>query len=711
MKLGVVYVAFLIPFAAAAAGEAEPWVVVRPEVLPAGSVVPRITFEVKMPVEAPPGSLVEIEIPFHFGPPQTKNPNAENYLCAESSRQRKFMLAAEVPNVGDYVIRIFAKEKLKRGEKFKFLLTRENVHPFDHKATAFRTYVKGLPGLKGERPILAEGPTTVVYIPGGPPAKLRVVAPTCVTPGEEFKLKVAALDENHNPPGGAWTGALAVSGEGVAGPAKAAMSKTDNNYLEVSGFTVSASGIYRVRVSGGGLEGRSNPIVCRPNWDRRIYWCDEHGHSAFSDGIRQPDEYFDYGRYVGLLDGTFLTDHAENLFRKEWPTFVAVANAKNDPPAFVTLVAYEWTSDAWSGGYGHRCVFFRRDGGSRYNSIDEDFNTPAELWAKYLPGNVVTIPHHTLAGIRWDHLNPAFDRCVEIVSHWGCSEYGGNPFWHNREWPEGGVVDGLNSHYLLGFVGGGDNHNGAPGQNHGPSRMRQMPYFGGITAFLVSENTRTAVFEGLYERQVYATSGNRDFIDFKVNGAPMASVVPIREGPPLVEAEVATEDAIKTVEVVRGGETVYAVPNVQGEDYAKFAWRDEGYGGEPGYYYLRVTSEDGHLAFATPVWVASAAWLKISPEAPRTLTEGATLKLPEPTPGDYEDYAVRLTATAEAPGEIRIVSGGKVLATAETAAGNREITSRFRAPSPWNVQLRYEGNTPLILTDVAVFPYPWKEPN
>jgi hypothetical protein len=711
MKLAVLYAAFLIPCAAAAGGEAEPWVAVRPEVLPAGSVVPRITFEVKMPVETPPGSLVEIEIPFHFGPPQTKNPNAENYVCAESSWQRKLVLTAEVPNVGDYVIRIFAKEKLKPGEKFKLLLTREKVHPFDHKTTAFRTYVKGLPDLKGERPILAAGPTTAVYIPGGPPTKFRVVAPTCVTPGEEFKLKVAALDENHNPPGSAWTGALAISGEGVAGPATAAMSKTDNNYLEVSGFTVSAPGIYRLRVSGGGPEGRSNPIVCRPGWDRRIFWCDEHGHSAFSDGMRQPDEYFDYGRYVALLDGTFLTDHAENIYHGEWQKLLEAANAKNEPPAFVTLAAYEWTSDAWSGGYGHRCVFSRGDWFPFFRSTDEKTDTPEELWANYKPGKVITIPHHTLAGFQRDHFDPAFDRCVEIVSHWGCSEYSGNPFWHNREWPEGGVVDGLNSHYLLGFVGGGDNHNGAPGQNHGPSRMRQMPYYGGITACLLEENTRAAVFDALYDRRVYATAGNRDFIDFRVNGAPMASVVPIKQGPPLVEAEVATEDAIKTVEVVRGGETVYAVPDVQGRDYAKFTWRDEGYGGEPGYYYLRVTSEDGHLAFATPIWVARAAGLEISPAAPRTLTGGATLKLPRPTPGDYEIYAVRLTATAEAPGEVRLISGSKVVATAETAPGNPEITARFRAPSPWDVQLQYAGTTPLYVTDAAVFPYPWKEPD
>ena len=712
----ILTVAWLVAAATAVAAAeetkpAKPWVKVKPDVLPAGTVIPKITFEVKMPVEAPAGWAVEIEIPYHFGLPQTEDANADNYLSAKPPREAELALSAEEVSARNYVIRATVKiGLLKRGKKFKLYLTREHTHPFNHDEKAFATYVKGPPGDDGQRPIIAEGQATVVRIPGGPPAQFRVVAPTCVTPGETFAVKVAVLDKNNNPAGKLWKGRLTLAGAGVAGPAEASIKKKDGNYLELEGFSVGAPGVYRVEVRGRGLDGRSNPVVCRERWGRRIYWCDEQGHSAFSDGMRQPDEYFDYGRYVGLLDATLLTDHAENLYDDEWPTFVAIANAKNDPPAFVTLVAYEWTSDAWSGGYGHRCVFYRGGGGSYYNSYHEESDTPAELWAKYRPGEVVMIPHATLSGFRWSNFDPAYDRCVEIVSHWGSSEYEGNPFWTRRVWRGGGVVDALNSYYLLGFVGGGDNHNGAPGQNHGPSRMRHMPYYGGITACLVKENTRAAIFDALYNRQVYATAGNRDFVDLAVDGAGMASITPV-EGRPLVEGEVAAEGVIKSLEVVRGGETVYTVLGAAGRDHVAFTWRDEGYDGAPSYYYLRLTSEDGHVAFATPVWVAGGQWLNIDPAQGRELAPGEKLALPAPPNREFENYAVRVKATAAGPGELKVVAGSDVAATAEMAAGEQDITVNFKAaPQKWDVSLEYEGGTPLKVTEACVYPYPWREP-
>jgi len=707
--------AFLVATASTVAGgkeaeTAKPWVKIKPDVLPAGAVIPKITFEVIMPVDAPAGSAVVIEIPFHFGLPQTDDPNGENYLSGKPPRGAELGFSAEIESARGYVIRATVKKGiLKRGAKFKLFLTREHTHPFNQDEKAFATYVKG-PGGDGGRPTIAEGRATVVRIPAGPAAQFRVVAPTCVTAGEPFAVKVAVLDQNNNPAGEPWKGDVTLSGEGVTGPAAASIKKQNGNYLELDGFSVTAPGVYRVDVRGGGLAGRSNPVVCRPSWERRIFWGDVHGHSAFSDGMRQPDEYFDYGRYVALLDVTVLTDHAENLYGGEWGKLVSITNAKNDPPAFVTLLGYEWTSDAWSGGYGHRCVYLRGKGGSFYRAYDDPTDTPEELWAKYRPGEVITIAHHTLGGFRWDHVDPAYSRCVEIVSHWGVSEYEGNPFWKGRMWRGGGVVDALNSYHLLGFVGGGDNHNGAPGQNRGPSRMRQMWYIGGITAFLAQENTRQAIFDALYDRRVYATSGNRDFVDLAVDGAGMASITPVKERP-LVEGEVATEGVIKSLEVVRGGETAYTVPDAAGRDYVPFSWRDDGYDGAPSYYYLRVISEDDHIMYATPVWVAGGEWLSIDAAQGRELGPGEKLTFPPPNNRDFENYAVRLKATAAGPGEVKIIAGGEAVATAETAAGEQNITLNFKVPpQKWDVRLAYEGAASLNVTEACVFPYPWREP-
>jgi len=155
----------------AESGGAKPWVKVKPTVLPAGTVIPKITFEVKMPVDAPAGSVVEVEIPYHFGLPQTENPDGDNYLSGKPPRKTELELSAEIASARSYVVRAAARRgELKKGHKFKLFLINELTHPFDHEEKAFLVYVKGPAAEDGTRPILAEGQTTVVHIPGGPPA-------------------------------------------------------------------------------------------------------------------------------------------------------------------------------------------------------------------------------------------------------------------------------------------------------------------------------------------------------------------------------------------------------------------------------------------------------------------------------------------------------------------------------------------------------------
>jgi len=239
-----------------------------------------------------------------------------------------------------------------------------------------------------------------------------------------------------------------------------------------------------------------------------------------------------------------------------------------------------------------------------------------------------------------------------------------------------------------------------------------MPYYGGLTAFLVEENTREALFEAMYDRRVYATAGTRDFLDFRVNGAPMASVVPVGPEAPLLAAEVAAEGPLRAVEVVRGGETVYAAPAAAGEDYVSFSWRDEDYDGAPTYYYLRLTSEDGHLAFATPIWVAGGTWFVGGPAGrpEETWAPGEEKALPTSLSPGCENLALRVSCAADAPGTLTVLAGGQALAALEVPAGEHLLTAFFHAAEERNLRLAYDGPSPLRLREACLFPYPWREP-
>lgn len=704
--LGLIFLTLPVAVGAIGDGETTPWVKVTPAVMEAGSVVRKITFDVKMPADAPAGATLDIELPYYFTLPQTADPLAEGFLSANIPNGVEVDLAGVNAPPRSVIIRLTVKTGvLLAGKKFKIFLENERVHPFDHAEVAFAAIIRGpVPVGATEGPVIARGQATVVRIPGGNPAKFRVVGPTCITPGEPFPLKVAALDANNNPPGVPFNGKIFFSGEGILGPGEY---KMNGNYAEVGGFVAPGVGVFRVTVTANGITGESNPLVCRERWDRRIFWGDIHGHSAFSDGMRQPDEFFDYGRYVALLDVTCLTDHAECLWEDEWPLMMEVVKKKNSPPNFVTLLSYEWTSDVWEKGFGHRCVYFRGDAGEYFNSYSADADTPKELFAKYEPGEVITIPHHTLAGFRWSNCDFAFDRAVEVVSHWGSSEYEGNPDQPKfRIWRGGGVVDALNSYYVLGFVGGGDNHNGAPGQNHKPSRFPNLWYYGGLTAFLLEENSREEVFAALRDRRVYATAGNRDFIDFQVDGAPMGNFVAVA-GPPRITAEVATEDVMSAVEVVRGGKTVYAAEVPAGARELKFEWKDEGYAGEPTYYYLRVRSADGHLSFASPVWVAPGTRPR-DVSFPKSFAEGESCSLPVPTTSADGNWAVFVNSAPPAAGSWQVIVGKGVAAEAPVTAGTQVLPFRC-SPDNWDVHLKYTGRG-VVATEVAVMAFPWLEP-
>jgi len=703
--------ALILLVAAAAAAQEQTFVTVTPEVMPAASVVPEIVFEVDPPVDAPLGSRLEIRLPYLYGQPQIGKPDEDNYYGAEFPKGVTGALAVAADAPRDHILQMVVTcGVIPAHKKFKLYLRREHIHPFSHADQAYTTVWFGPPDEQGKEVPIARAQSTVVHHPGGPPHHLRVVGPTCLTPGEAFAVKVAVLDVNNNEAGTPWTGKLSFAGAGVAGPAAAELTTKSNNYVEAPGFAAAAAGVYRISVKGGALAGESNPLVCRAAWDRRIFWGDIHGHSAFSDGMRQPDEYLDYARYVGLLDMAVLTDHAECMYENAWPDELALVRAKNDPPRFTVLEGYEWTSDAWGGGWGHRNVYFRGDGGEYFNCNVDGARTPRELESHYQPGDVIVVPHHPLAGLRWEGFNPAYDRAIEIVSHWGCSEYEGNPLWHGNAWKGGGVVDQLNAYYLLGFVGGGDNHNGAPGQNHGPSRFPHMWYWGGLTAFEVNENNRDALWQAMFERHVYATAGNRDFLELNVDGRPMGEVIPVGRGgaTPLVEAEVATEDALASVEVVRGGATAYVEPDVAGSREATFSWHDGGYDGTPTYYYLRVRSQDDHLAFATPVWVSPGTWAE---GAPLELAAGAALPLPEPAAEPDHKYAVRVVVTAGAPGILRVEEGIVPVGMARYSGTPGPVIVPFQGGGgAWKARLVYEGSGALAVEEAATFPFPWLNP-
>ena len=114
------------------------------------------------------------------------------------------------------------------------------------------------------------------------------------------------------------------------------------------------------------------------------------------------------------------------------------------------------------------------------------------------------------------------------------------------------------------------------------------------------ELTRESVFQGIYHRRTYATTGERIAVRFEVAGAPMGSEVRA-EGPVAMSAAVAGTDTIRRIRVVKSGRVLYSVDPMG--DEAAFEFVDPDGAPEGAYYYLDLVQDDGEKAVSSPVWV------------------------------------------------------------------------------------------------------------
>ena len=112
--------------------------------------------------------------------------------------------------------------------------------------------------------------------------------------------------------------------------------------------------------------------------------------------------------------------------------------------------------------------------------------------------------------------------------------------------------------------------------------------------------TRRSVFQGLYRRRTYATTGERIAVRFDVEGAPLGSEIRT-SGSVTLSASVAGTSPIRTVRVVKDGKIVYSLD--PRSDRAAFELVDPGGAPDGSYYYLDLIQVDGEKAISSPVWV------------------------------------------------------------------------------------------------------------
>jgi len=577
----------------------------RAEVSPAGPFPVNSTQDFRVTFTAGPAGmsprgylLLQISPWWGWSPPQIESPASPGYVEVIPSFTDPPLHTKVLPL--NRVLVWAGDDPIPAGSRIEFRYNRARVDRFAEAAELFQVFLDA----DGDGHAAPLEPSPSVAVAAAAPVRLRVNAPSLARPGP-LTISAAPLDPENNwglfPSGDYLLVRLDASGrEEEIGRVRARGGEKTLRFAA----ELPAPGLYFFRVAGpAGLQGRSNVTWCRERESfLRLYFGDIHGHSRTSDGTGIAEDFYRYAREVSGLDIAVLTDHSDygtiQVPGRVWEENCRVAAASYDPGSFVTLAGFEWTN--WK--YGHRNVYYRDGAGPIFRSFDPASDTPGELWDLLSPYEAMTIAHHPGGGpvpVDWSIAPWEREVLVEVSSIHGSSEFYGCERSIYKPVPGAFVRDALSRGYKLGLIGGGDTHDGHPG-----SRSSGAPLTG-LMGVWAEELTREAIWEAMRQRRVYATSGPKIILNFRVGDKPMGSEISwaSESGPLPLAWQVIGCEPLERVEIVRNGTVVFARPGEGLFDRGLLEDPAPPPGGA--WYYLKAVQADGNLAWSSPVWVAA----------------------------------------------------------------------------------------------------------
>ncbi|MFW6414149.1 MAG: DUF3604 domain-containing protein [Verrucomicrobiota bacterium] len=352
----------------------------------------------------------------------------------------------------------------------------------------------------------------------------------------------------------------------------------------------------------------SNPLFVEASGEYLPYFGYLHTHSDISnDGRENIDFGYQEAIYNAGLDFAAVSDHFwADKPSWQWEQVLEAACKHNREGQFVTFPGYEWSSQ----DFGDRNVYFKNVGPQCPVGVLE--NTPAEIFAHLRGEEALVIPHSPAyelraRGIYWDYHDPDFERLVEIFSSHGSSEtVHDNPYplKNTTMYPAveyNTVQAAIKRGVKIGFIAGGDNHRRPLPED--PARGNT-----GITGTWARELTRDGIWEALFARRCFGTTGVRATVGFKLQGHWMGETV-VNAGKGMnreMQLRIASPIPVQSVEILKNNQllkkwcpenrrcfvftTEYADKLTEGTSSTDF-------------YYVRARLGDDQMAWSSPVWV------------------------------------------------------------------------------------------------------------
>ncbi len=355
-----------------------------------------------------------------------------------------------------------------------------------------------------------------VQVVGAAAHRLVLTAPGQVVAGKPFELHLRVVV-------GWGNRAVARGRVRLLAPIDWEVQLPDCGWLRLP-VTLERPGIHRLPAAMAavpGLQAVSNPVevIAADAAAQPMFWGDLHAQSLIGCGARTIDAFFEHARDFAASD---FASHQANCFlvsNPEWAETERGTLQVQRPGRFVTLLGVEWSPSSVLGG-DHN-LYFPGDDAPLHRCSHEfvadksdlatDLPHVDDLHAHYQGTDTLIAVHvgGRTADLRWHE--PSLDRLIEVHSTHATSE------WF--------LLDALKRGYRMGVTAGSDGVDGRPGASH-PGHLEVRNVRGGLTAVMMPELSRGALWSALRSRHCYATTGERIGLRFATeDGARMGDEI------------------------------------------------------------------------------------------------------------------------------------------------------------------------------------------
>lgn len=461
-------------------------------------------------------------------------------------------------------------------------------------------------------------------------AQVKILSPSFVSKNKRFDVTIRFEDAFGNLTSTSDEDTLIeLSHEGFRENLSWKLFLPETGYITLPNLYFNEDGIYTIELRN--LKTKENfhsaPIRCYSDLTNNLYWGTLHGESDRVDSTVNIESCLRHMRddlsYNFFAASPF--EASEETDNDTWKHINNYITEFNDPDRFICFSGFQYVGKPKDEGV--RLFIFNKDNKQLLRQKDQRYSTLKKIYQQSNAKEMISIPTFTAAkGFEynfklWDE---NFERIAEIYNAWGCSEKTkkeGNPCPIEgpgkkgiQESAEGTIINALMNNCRVGFIAGGldDREIYAP-----LFENEQTQYPPGLTAIVAKERTRDALFEALYNRSCYATTGERMLLEFTLAGLPMGSEISTEKKPGLtvnrhIAGFAAGTQPLETVELIRNGKVLTTFKINEGDYKLNFEYDDmtpleknviKIKDAQFAFYYLRITQADGHMAWSSPIWV------------------------------------------------------------------------------------------------------------